>query len=125
MPNLDVVALITAKPGSETIVEEALKALVVASRGDHGCKARTTHHSGAARHQIRVRGDLGPRSRAPVWAPSTARPGRLSQAAEGSGGSTTGELTFACQSTESGMHAVLAVLAGHVAVPMARRLAVP
>lgn len=37
MPNLDVVAVITAKPGSEAIVEEALKALVVASRGDHGC----------------------------------------------------------------------------------------
>ena len=37
MANLDVVALITAKAGSEGIVEEALKALVVASRGDHGC----------------------------------------------------------------------------------------
>jgi quinol monooxygenase YgiN len=37
MPNLDVVALITAKPGSEVIVEEALQRLVVASRGDRGC----------------------------------------------------------------------------------------
>jgi quinol monooxygenase YgiN len=37
MPNLDVVAVITAKPGSEAIVEDALKALVLASRGDHGC----------------------------------------------------------------------------------------
>jgi quinol monooxygenase YgiN len=39
MPNLDVVAVITAKPGSEAIVEQALKALVVASRADHGCLA--------------------------------------------------------------------------------------
>lgn len=37
MPNLDVVALITAKPGSEAIVENALKVLVAASRHDHGC----------------------------------------------------------------------------------------
>ena len=37
MPNLDVVAMITAKPGSEGLVEEALRALVVASRGDNGC----------------------------------------------------------------------------------------
>jgi quinol monooxygenase YgiN len=37
MPNLDVVAVIAAKPGSEAIVEDALKALVVASRGDRGC----------------------------------------------------------------------------------------
>lgn len=37
MPNLNVVALITAKPGSEVIVEGALQALVVASRGDNGC----------------------------------------------------------------------------------------
>jgi len=37
MPNLDVVAMIAAKPGSEAIVEGALKALVVASRRDKGC----------------------------------------------------------------------------------------
>jgi len=37
MPDIDVIAVIAAKPGSETIVEEALKALVVASRGDPGC----------------------------------------------------------------------------------------
>ena len=37
MPNLDVVAVITAKPGSEQIVEAALKALVGPSRKDHGC----------------------------------------------------------------------------------------
>ena len=37
MPTLDVVAVITAKSGSEPIVEQALKALVVASRRDHGC----------------------------------------------------------------------------------------
>ena len=37
MPNLDVVAVISAKPGSEAIVEAALKALVGASRHDSGC----------------------------------------------------------------------------------------
>jgi quinol monooxygenase YgiN len=37
MANLDVVAVIAAKPGSEAIVENALRALVVASRGDQGC----------------------------------------------------------------------------------------
>ena len=37
MAKLDVVAVIAAKPGSEAIVEEALKTLVVASRRDHGC----------------------------------------------------------------------------------------
>jgi quinol monooxygenase YgiN len=37
MPNLDVVAVISAKPGSEAIVEAAPKALVGASRHDSGC----------------------------------------------------------------------------------------
>jgi quinol monooxygenase YgiN len=37
MPNLDVVAVIAAKPGSEPIVEAALKALVAPSRGEPGC----------------------------------------------------------------------------------------
>jgi quinol monooxygenase YgiN len=37
MPTIDVVAVITAKPGSETVVEEALKALAGPSRRDHGC----------------------------------------------------------------------------------------
>ena len=37
MPNLDVVAVISAKPGSEAIVEAALKALVGSSRHDPGC----------------------------------------------------------------------------------------
>ncbi len=37
MPNLDVVAVIAAKPGSEAIVEGALRALVGPSRSDHGC----------------------------------------------------------------------------------------
>jgi len=37
MPNLDVVAVITSKPGSESIVEAALKKLAGASKGDHGC----------------------------------------------------------------------------------------
>ena len=39
MPNLDVVAVIAAKPGSEAIVEGALPALVGPSRSDHGCIA--------------------------------------------------------------------------------------
>ena len=39
MPNVDVVAVITAKPGAESIVEEGLKALVGPSRRDHGCVA--------------------------------------------------------------------------------------
>lgn len=37
MPNLDVVAIITAKPGSGAIVEDALRALVGPSRNDRGC----------------------------------------------------------------------------------------
>ncbi len=37
MPNVDVVAVIAAKPGSESIVEGALKALVGPSRRDQGC----------------------------------------------------------------------------------------
>jgi quinol monooxygenase YgiN len=37
MPALDVVAVITAKSGSEEIVEHALQVLVGHSRKDHGC----------------------------------------------------------------------------------------
>ena len=37
MPNLNVVAILKAKPGSEAIVEDALRALVGPSRSDHGC----------------------------------------------------------------------------------------
>ena len=37
MPNLDVVAVIAAKPGSEAIVAAALTRLAEASRGDTGC----------------------------------------------------------------------------------------
>lgn len=37
MPNLDVVAVITAKPGSEPTVEAALKALAGSSRKEQGC----------------------------------------------------------------------------------------
>ena len=37
MPNLNVVAVITAKSGSEAIVEAALRELAGASRGDQGC----------------------------------------------------------------------------------------
>ena len=36
MPTLDVVAVITSKPGSESIVEAALKELAGSSRSDHG-----------------------------------------------------------------------------------------
>ena len=37
MPTVDVVAVITARPGSEAIVEGALTALAGPSRRDHGC----------------------------------------------------------------------------------------
>jgi len=37
MPALDVVAVITATPGAEAIVEGALTSLVGPSRQDHGC----------------------------------------------------------------------------------------
>ena len=37
MPALDVVAVITAKSGSEATVEHALQVLVGHSRNDHGC----------------------------------------------------------------------------------------
>ncbi len=37
MSIVDVVAVITAKDGSESIVEAALKTLAKASKGDHGC----------------------------------------------------------------------------------------
>lgn len=37
MPPLDVVAVITAKPGSEPIVEAALKELAAGSKHDQGC----------------------------------------------------------------------------------------
>lgn len=59
-----------------------------------------------------------------VCSASGKRP-RPAQSAYGSGGSTTGEVTFACQRMEIGMQAPAAVLALHVALPMASRLAVP
>jgi quinol monooxygenase YgiN len=37
MSNIDVVAVITSKPGSESIVEASLKDLAGASKGDKGC----------------------------------------------------------------------------------------
>ncbi len=37
MTHLDVVAVITAKPGSEPVVEAALRELTAASRQDNGC----------------------------------------------------------------------------------------
>ena len=39
MPNLDVVAVITAKSGSEATLEGALRELAGASKGDQGCLA--------------------------------------------------------------------------------------
>ena len=48
MAPLDVVAVITAKPGSESIVEGALKELAAASRGDHGCLSYELFASDAA-----------------------------------------------------------------------------
>jgi quinol monooxygenase YgiN len=37
MPPVDVVAVITAKPGSEPLVEAALKELTASSKNDQGC----------------------------------------------------------------------------------------
>jgi quinol monooxygenase YgiN len=37
MANLDVVAVIAAKPGSESVVAQALQSLVGPSRADSGC----------------------------------------------------------------------------------------
>jgi quinol monooxygenase YgiN len=37
MPSIDVVAVITAKSGSESIIEGALRTLASHSRNDHGC----------------------------------------------------------------------------------------
>ena len=37
MPNIDVVAVITAKSGSESIVEAALETLASSSKQDRGC----------------------------------------------------------------------------------------
>ncbi len=37
MPNIDVVAVITAKSGSDSIVEAALETLASSSRQDRGC----------------------------------------------------------------------------------------
>jgi quinol monooxygenase YgiN len=39
MSNIDVVAVIAAKSGSESIVEGALRELAAASKGDQGCVA--------------------------------------------------------------------------------------
>jgi quinol monooxygenase YgiN len=48
MPNLEVVAVITAKPGSESTVEQALRALVGPSRRDHGCLSYELFESNSA-----------------------------------------------------------------------------
>jgi quinol monooxygenase YgiN len=48
MANLDVVAVITAKSGSEAIVEGALRELAGASKADHGCLSYDLFASGSA-----------------------------------------------------------------------------
>jgi quinol monooxygenase YgiN len=39
MPSCEVVAVITAKPGSESIIEGTLRTLAAHRRNDHGCIA--------------------------------------------------------------------------------------
>ena len=39
MANLEVVAVLTAKPGSEQLIKEALSALVESTRAEDGCVA--------------------------------------------------------------------------------------
>ena len=48
MPNLDVVAVITAKAGSEATVEGALRELAGASKSDQGCLAYDLYVSESA-----------------------------------------------------------------------------
>jgi quinol monooxygenase YgiN len=48
MPNLDVVAVITAKSGSESIVEGALRDLATASKDDKGCVSYDLYVSDSA-----------------------------------------------------------------------------
>ena len=43
--SLPVVATITAKPGSESVVRDALEALVVPTRGEDGCLSYVLHQS--------------------------------------------------------------------------------
>lgn len=47
MSDLDVVALIKAKPGSEQIVSDALSALVAPTQAEEGCISYTLHVSAA------------------------------------------------------------------------------
>ncbi|MGI8678902.1 MAG: putative quinol monooxygenase [Jatrophihabitans sp.] len=46
MPDLAVVALIKAKPGSESVVRDALTALVPPTRQEDGCLAYALYESG-------------------------------------------------------------------------------
>ncbi|TWP33435.1 putative quinol monooxygenase [Leekyejoonella antrihumi] len=48
MSELRVVAEITAKPGSEQVVRDALATLAAASRGDDGCNSYELFESAAA-----------------------------------------------------------------------------
>lgn len=48
MPELSVVAVLTAKPGQEDVVRQALRALVSPTREEEGCLAYDLFESGAA-----------------------------------------------------------------------------
>ena len=47
MPDLNVVAVLTAKPGSETVVRDALHALVAPTREEAGCRSYDLYQSAA------------------------------------------------------------------------------
>ena len=48
MPDLPVVAVITAKPGSHDVVRDAMTALVAPTRGEDGCLAYELYESATA-----------------------------------------------------------------------------
>ena len=45
MPDLTVVAVLTAKPGSEAVLQNALESLVEPTRAEEGCLSYELHHS--------------------------------------------------------------------------------
>ncbi len=47
VPDLNVVALLTAKPGSEEIIREVLESLAVATRAEPGCLGYALYASAA------------------------------------------------------------------------------
>ena len=48
MADLSVVAVLTAKPGSEEVVRSALSALVAPTRGEEGCLSYSLYESAVA-----------------------------------------------------------------------------